>query len=416
VPATGWSPLLTGAAADEARTVVREIANALAGPEAGEDPQYDSASLSRGTAGVAMFYAAAAEVLGDEARTTALALCDRTIDAASDQPLDPMLYSGIVGVGWALSVVERRLEEPDDGDSDIDEYVGTVLAVSPWPGSFDLILGVVGLGVYCLERLPRESARRGLDLVVARLGELAETTSQGLAWRTGLRVMPPYRRPEFPDGYFDVGLAHGAAGVVAFLAEATRAGAAGARELLAGAVDWLLAQRLADTSRSVYPGIVAPGQPPAAARVAWCYGDPGVAAALLGAGDALGAGELLEEARALARRCAGQNEFTGIADAGLCHGATGVAHILNRVGQALADERILDNARFWFGEALGMRRAGMAIAGFPSLDRTGEQPQFRPRGGVLEGASGVGLALVSAVTATEPWWDPMLLLWPARGR
>jgi lantibiotic modifying enzyme len=416
VSATGWSPLLTGAAADEARTVVEEIADALAGPEAAEDPQYDSASLSRGTAGAALFYAAAAEVLGDGARTTALALCDRTIDAAAEDPLDPMLYSGTVGVGWALSVVERRLEEPDDGDSDIDEYVGTVLAVSPWPGSFDLILGVVGLGVYCLERLPRESARRGLDLVVARLGELAEATPQGLAWRTGLHVMPPYRRPEFPDGYFDLGLAHGAAGVVAFLAEATRAGAAGARELLAGAVGWLLAQRLDDTARSRYPSIVAPGQPPVAARVAWCYGDPGIAVALLGAGDALGDGELREEARVLARGCAAQHAFTGVADTGLCHGATGVAHILNRVGQALSDERILDHARFWFGEALGMRLPGRAIAGFPSLDRSVDPPQWRPRGGVLEGAAGVGLALVSAVTATEPWWDPMLLLWPARER
>jgi lantibiotic modifying enzyme len=406
----GWAPLLAGAAADEALTIVGEIAEALAGPEAAQDPQFDTASLSRGTAGAAVFFAAAAEVLGDVARTRALGLCDRTIDAASAQPLQAMLYGGIVGVGWALSVVERRLEDADDADSDVDEYVGTVLATGPWPGSYDLISGVVGLGVYCIERLPRESARRGLDLVVARLGELAETTPQGIGWRTPLHVMPAWRRADFPDGYFDMGLAHGIPGVVALLAEATRAGAGGARELLVGAVDWLLAQRLEDTSRSAYPSIVAPGMPPSGSRVAWCYGDPGIAAALLGAGDALGADELLEEARVLARRRAAGDEPTGVADAGLCHGATGVGHILNRVGQALADEEVLDLARFWFGEAVRMRRASTAIAGFPALDRTGEEPVWRPTGGVLEGAAGVGLALVSAITPTEPWWDPMLLL------
>lgn len=404
-----WAPLLTGVARDQALSVVAEIADALAGPAAEDDPRLAAPTLSQGLGGAAVFFAEAAGLLGDTARTTGLALCDRIIDAANGSPT-PALYHGTTGAGWALSVAERRLEEPDEGESDVDEYVEAVLRADASPGGFDLVSGVVGLGVYCLERLPRESARRGLDLAVARLEERAEATPDGFAWRTRPDAMPEYRRDAFPDGYFDVGVAHGNAGVVAFLAEAARAGAAGARDLLAGAAGWLLAQRMDETPYGVYPSVVLPGRPPAAGRLAWCYGDPGVAAALLGAGDALESDELLGEARALALRCTDSSRRSGIYDAGLCHGAAGVAHILNRIGTALRDEAVLDLARLWFGEVLRMRRAGAAVAGFPALDRSQDPPVWRATAGLLEGAAGVGLAFVSALSPAEPRWDSMLLL------
>lgn len=60
-----------------------------------------------------------------------------------------------------------------------------------------------------------------------------------------------------------------------------------ARPLLDGAVRWVLAQRRHD-EESLFPYCVGEGVEPKLARAAWCYGDPGIAAALLVTARAVG--------------------------------------------------------------------------------------------------------------------------------
>lgn len=55
----------------------------------------------------------------------------------------------------------------------------------------------------------------------------------------------------------------------------------GPRPLLEQAVAWLLAQRLPGFEDSSYASWLCADRPPEPTRSAWCYGDPGVAAALL---------------------------------------------------------------------------------------------------------------------------------------
>ena len=88
----------------------------------------------------------------------------------------------------------------------------------------------------------------------------------------------------------------------------------------------------------------APG-PPASLRLAWCYGDLGVAAALLGAGlHAVRAG-LARRGPGARARVRGALRRRGDRHAGLCHGAAGIAHLLNRMAQATGDAALEDAAR-----------------------------------------------------------------------
>ena len=48
--------------------------------------------------------------------------------------------------------------------------------------------------------------------------------------------------------------------------------------LLDGAVRWLVPQRLAAERGACYPSWISPGVEPRPSRLAWCYGDPGIAA------------------------------------------------------------------------------------------------------------------------------------------
>jgi hypothetical protein len=63
-------------------------------------------------------------------------------------------------------------------------------------------------------------------------------------------------------------------------------------------------------------------------------------------------------------------------------------------------------ARRWFERVLEMRHPERGIAGIATfqLDRWSNEL------GILEGAAGIALALLAAVTPIEPRWDRMLLI------
>ena len=100
-----------------------------------------------------------------------------------------------------------------------------------------------------------------------------------------------------------------------------------------------------------------------------------------------------------------------IRDAGLCHGAAGLAHLFNRMFQTTGDERLAEAARFWFQWTLSFRQPGEGIAGFRSwkMDPGGET-SWQTDSGLLEGAPGIGLALLAAVSPVEPAWDRVFLV------
>jgi len=185
-----------------------------------------------------------------------------------------------------------------------------------------------------------------------------------------------------------------------------------ARPLLDGAVAWLLAQEPTDRTQS-FPCWVGPGISPKPTRLAWCYGDLGIAVALLQAARGVGETAWEREALRIARRCAGRPvEQSGVRDSGLCHGTAGVGHLFNRLFQATGEEALREAARFWFARTLELRQADKAIAGFPALISDPERPEEKrwvADPGILTGAAGIALALLAATTDVEPEWDRMML-------
>jgi hypothetical protein len=150
-----------------------------------------------------------------------------------------------------------------------------------------------------------------------------------------------------------------------------------------------------------------------ASRVAWCYGDLGISLALLGAARRAGRPEWEGEALDIARRVAGRSpEHAGVADAALCHGTAGNAHLFNRLHHATGEVLFRDAALEWFQRTLAFHQAGQGMGGFfaytPDLEDATRDP-WAPVPGLLEGAAGIGLALLAALGSAEPVWDQMLL-------
>lgn len=83
-----------------------------------------------------------------------------------------------------------------------------------------------------------------------------------------------------------------------------------------------------------------------------------------------------------------------------------MGHIFNRLFQATGDEAFKKAAQFWFERALEMRHPGEGVAGF----RYALEDGWLDAPGMVEGAAGIALALLAAVTPFEPEWDRMLLV------
>jgi lantibiotic modifying enzyme len=283
---------------------------------------------------------------------------------------------------------------------------------SPTSGDYDLINGLTGLGVCALEGLPRPTARACLEQAVERLAERAELSPEGAAWHSPVETLPDYQHGAYPAGLYDLGMSHGAAGVIALLGAACQAGlSAQAGSLLEKSVSWLLDHRQEKGKRFCFAHYHAPGAPARPSRLAWCYGDAGMAQALWIAARATGDPLWERAALDIALSAAARSfEASGVTDACLCHGGAGLAHLFGRLFQATGDERFASAGRRWLAHALDFRTPGHGAGGFFSWETRGDAPHWRDDRGFLEGAAGIGLALLAAVSAVEPEWDRALLI------
>jgi hypothetical protein len=433
-PRGPWIPILPDGddphGAASVGRVIDELAAALAPvaetPSAAETAR--AQALADGPAGQALFFHYLDQARpGQGHDERALQHLETAIAATAETMTAPGLYGGFSGVAWVLEhLTGRLLEPPAPGEDDPGEEVATALTTylghTPWLDDYDLISGLVGLGVWAVERAPRSGGEEAAASVVRRLGELAERPDGGVTWRSSPERMMPSEAANHPRGNFNLGVAHGVPGVIGILGEMVAAGlpaggAAGeARELLAGAVNWLLGQRLPAGSASCFSYSVSPGVEPVPARLAWCYGDPGVSVALLSAARAAGEPEWERQAIAVARAAAARPaDAGGVVDGGLCHGAAGLAHLYNRLYQATGDPLFKAEALAWIERLMAQRRPGQGLAGWqawrPIGEITGPNPELGwvDDRGFLTGAAGIGLVLLGALSPVEPAWDRVLL-------
>jgi hypothetical protein len=416
-PESCWRPILSGTTAQQALQAVDAIAESLTSITSLPD-EWDP-SLAGGQAGLAVFYAWLARTRPGTTQADVLAwqCLDRAIEAMSTHEMKASLWQGFTGVAWAVELVDRLLDpDAEDRSEAVDDALLRLLSrPDPWPGPYDLVVGLTGLGVYSLQRYPRPVAIECLHRVVARLHERAQHDQQGLCWWTPpAEISNQAARKQYPSGRADLGVAHGVAGPIAFLGSICAAGVeeATARPLLEGAVRWLLAHPVPTEAGPTFPTWVAPGFQPSPARCAWCYGDPGIATALLMAARGVGDAEWEQTAVALACRAAARPASqTGIVDACFCHGAAGLAHVYNRMYQATGSPGLERAARSWLERTLDFYRLARDSGG--SWVQGSKDPvQQEPWSGIdlVDGAAGVALVLLAATTSVEPMWDRMFLV------
>jgi len=385
---------------DNAASRVAELADFVAYAFA---QNCDDPSLSRGLVGATWLLAESGEARHRHTARRLLALAAALHGARAP---NVALFAGLTGLQWTFDALSTVLyEEEPDAEAELDRLLAEVLRVERWRGHHDLVSGLVGIGVYALAN-PR--AGRCGELCAALLDQLERSAIRPepaqATWITDGSLLVSHARELFPRGRIDLGLAHGVTGVAAWLADVAMhpeidlALQLRAARLLDAAIAWILSRREAQEHPHGYPYFVEPdGQavPTPRVRLAWCYGDLGVAWALTRAASARGRADWAEAARCTGARAASRDACdSGVADPWLCHGGAGVAHVFGCLARATGDPIFADAARRWWQRALDLA----------------QEHTIRAAPALLEGATGLGLALLAAMRGAPPRWNALLLL------
>jgi lantibiotic biosynthesis protein len=414
-----WQPILETKDSHEVMPIIRAIYDNYIDSQLNSPPYLGTPGRLAEALAAALFFDYVSRSFPTEFdRKICEVYLDHAIDITSNSTITPALYGGYVGTAWVVQhlaerlngTAENEMSDIENGLLDVDKALLDFLATSPWNHSYDLIGGLVGFGVYGRKRIQRESGRSIVEIVVEQLVELAEPHDVGLAWFTPPSLVPPSQIDIAPNGYFNLGLAHGIPGVICFLADAMDCGIATkqATRLLDGALNWLLVQRNPAGSNSLFPSFVIPNSLPTASRLAWCYGDVGIAIALLRAARLAQRRDWESQAIAIGLSASRRTDVisAGVVDAPLCHGSSGLAHIFNRLWQATAYRPFETATRYWINDTVRRYRSFGDVRGLMSI----HLGQSELGAGILTGYCGVGLALASSISKIAPDWDGLMLL------
>lgn len=368
-----WRAVLDGDDAMRARAAIDRIVAELARRE------IVGPTLGNGHAGQALLHGYLAAVFDDDAAADRAGAAIESALADIRRHPEPWLFSGFTGSAFVLQHLAPVVGEQEEMLAELDGLIRGWLDVARWEFPWELMFGLVGVGIYALER----GSRAVVERVVEHLDAIAVRDGARVGWRAMNDIDHSL--------YWNLGLAHGHGGVIGWLAEvcASAAPPARARPLLEGAVAWLLAHdRPDDTPR--FPPVLDRAIANEERVEGWCYGDLSNAAVLARAGSVLDRPALLATGRALAHAGARHVDRAQL-DLALCHGAVGHGHLLHRLGSAYGDDELLAAAR------------RCCLRTLDGLDQLAELTSIEV--GLRGGLAGIALGLVAAATEVEPAWD-----------
>ncbi len=320
---------------------------------------------------------------------------ERAADSVGRLPLKGLI-SGRWGPVWARVLVEEgdsvAAGPPTRAKPSSDEIAAAARTVASTV-EFDLVRGLSGL----LRLATQEGKTALVDATIDALEAQVQPCAGGLAWWTAPQSLPEHVRVRAPEGCVDVGLAHGAAGVLGALVAARPFASDGRKvdRLIEGSTRFLVAMDAYGSNSGLFPSFVARDRPIAHAQPAWCYGALGVGTVLLTTASRLADDSLARAAENILMRAARSSPEHLLDDIGLCHGVAGAALIFRRAYLRNGGEGLARAAAYY---AFALRRA-------LERPRSPEEPF-----GLLSGRVGAILTLLELEGLDLTAWSDVFLV------
>lgn len=216
---------------------------------------------------------------------------------------------------------------------------------------------------------------------------------------------------ERPSDYVDLGIAHGASGLIICLCKYYISTLnPKVKQLLEDLIEvYFFANSKNSSGKSFFPyGISTKGEISFDSRLAWCTGDLAVTVALINFNRIFNNKQVHNLTSDLIRACLKRrnNGETGVVDGGFCHGSAGILHIFGRLYNEFNLPELQEASQFWLKDLLKKGNNNNGFAGYQSYQKDGYTNSLD----VISGVSGIGLSIIAAISDVDPVWDKCFLL------
>ncbi|MDC8098878.1 lanthionine synthetase LanC family protein [Chryseobacterium rhizosphaerae] len=298
-------------------------------------------------------------------------------------------------------------EDIDAIEEDSIEFFLELISIYADKKEYDLFTGLIGLGLYFLEIQKLDTVAK----IVSYIDHLKYEQNKSIFW-----VDHNITKEE---NICDLGLAHGLPSIISFLAECYHKGCEKetCKRLIQGAVHFLseLYEENKD-SQYIFPSkinVVTRKKQPAN-RLAWCYGDLGIAIGIWKAYTVLQDEDLKTMSLSIILNSSKiRLDNAGVfysnkndcIDTGICHGSSGISHIFNKFYRVFKREELKEAHDYWMAITLQQLDKGTK---FPYDLKNDEWVEHT---GLLEGISGVGMVLLDYQYPEKAKnWDKIYLM------
>lgn len=303
---------------------------------------------------------------------------------------------------------------------------------------YDVISGLIGIGIYFLSQPSNNLVSEALDQIVRICISLTDDIQIGSNKVPGWYIPSHYQFTEedkrlFPKGNFNLGMAHGASGLVAFLSLVSLQGFKNVN--LLQAIDklakWIRSKKRVKNNIVYWPNRISYEEEISnctfqdSSMQAWCYGTAGVCRALYLAGKALNCRNMQDEAvDSILNMGEHLSSSQQMKSPTFCHGIAGlltVAHLMGRdeghVSLLSLREKLKANLlNFYSAEApLGFRDHEIILADTLQLTNIENFADLFysiiqvDKIGILDGSTGVLLTLLCCELDISFWAIPFLI-------
>ncbi len=317
---------------------------------------------------------------------------------------------GITGLLWLVEdlICKKLIDEKDiEFIDELENFLCEKMTQEMANGNYDYLHGSSGIALYFAKKNRRKDTSDFIEKYIRLLCSKADYFSDGsIAWKSIVNI-------DKQNVGYNLSLSHGLASIICILSKIFLSGykTEKVEETIRGCVKYINKNKLKDNSKSFFPNWITLEDQNTFSRLAWCYGDLGIAISLYYASKALEDINMENSSleifcHAALRRNLQDNH---IVDAGICHGTAGISHIFRRMFINTGLSLFTETADYWLDQTLKMAIHNDGLAGFKAYH--GEKyGGWVKEYSILEGISGIGLMLISSINDCEPTWDECLLL------
>ena len=315
-------------------------------------------------------------------------------------------YAGIFYLFHFLQ--EKKFIRLDFSDSEklLENFLIKLARACMSLNDYDYLNGSLGVALYFLKKNPNHPFICEFIEFIYQKAE-KDSLNHTVKWKT------PYGWPEREYGYH-LSLSHGMTSMVLFLCRLIKSKSINSSNdcltMLEGCMNYILLQGIDHKCYgSYFPNrSLEDNHSPLKSRLAWCFGDVGIAWALWQTGSLVENQQWQNKAIEIMKYAAQRvsSEQTWVNDCGLCHGSAGIAMMFRRFYLETNEKNFHDAWSYWIDFTLNFKRFDNGLAGF----KTFELGEWKNDLSLLTGISGIGMTLLSFIRNDLQEWDELFLI------